>query len=86
VVALEMKFLDVILRHFFAKYDRVVEEGFPLIQKEYHNKLTLLGHEVCVDTGLETLSGTFLRVNSAGHLVLGLPDTSVREISIGDVK
>ncbi|MCC8194644.1 MAG: biotin--[acetyl-CoA-carboxylase] ligase [Deltaproteobacteria bacterium] len=86
VVASEIPFLKIILRHFFTAYDRVVERGFSIIQREYVQKLVLLGNEICVDTGSERLSGTFLRVNHAGRLVLCLEDASVREISVGDMR
>ena len=86
VVVSERRFLETILRHFHAVYDRVSEGGFSVIQREYIQRLTMLGDEICVETGSEKLSGTFLRVNRAGRLILGLQDSSVREISIGDMK
>lgn len=82
----ETRLLEAVLGRFFAAYEQVLERGFSVVREEYIQKLTSLGKEVCVDTGSETVSGTFLRVTYTGRLVLGLKDATVREICIGDMR
>lgn len=80
------RLLESVLGRFFAAYELVLEKGFSVIREEYVQKLTSLGEEVCVDTGSETVSGTFLRVTYTGRLVLGLENETVREICMGDMR
>lgn len=80
----EEDILQAVLRHFWAGYDRVLQNGFAAIAAAYMQHFPYLGRAVTIRHGTADVQGTVQTLSPDGKLILQTPQGQV-EISIGDM-
>ncbi|RMD62941.1 MAG: biotin--[acetyl-CoA-carboxylase] ligase [Alphaproteobacteria bacterium] len=77
--------LEAFARHFLARVDTWLNDGFAPIRRAWLERAHALEQEIHVRLAHETLTGTFRDLDETGALVLDLPGGSRRIITAGDV-
>lgn len=78
--------LEAFARHFMARTNRWLDDGFAPIRQAWIDHASGLGETVRVALPRETLEGRFEALDENGALVLALPDGRRRTITAGDVE
>ncbi len=78
--------LEAFARHFMARVNRWLDDGFPPIRQAWLDHAKGLGETVRVALPRETLEGRFETLDESGALILELPGGGRRTVTAGDVE
>jgi BirA family transcriptional regulator, biotin operon repressor / biotin---[acetyl-CoA-carboxylase] ligase len=78
-------FLDQLAHQFFSRYDAFLEEGFPMIIKEFRQRSPFLGSKIKVSLLEIEISGTAKDFTENGCLVLKTAEGEEQIVRAGDI-
>jgi len=78
-------FRDALLGEFFARYDRFLATGFPLIRREYRQRCAFLGREIEVRSPQGSVRGVARDISNSGELELLSADGQLHRLALGEI-
>src|SRR5574344_28362 len=74
----KQEFLEKILEQFFAEYETFLNDGFPMIRKEYISKTKIIGKNVNVSVWNDVFEGHVKDIDNQGNLILELQNGEIK--------
>lgn len=76
--------LEDFARYFLSWINRWAEEGFEAIGRQWRMRADGIGEDLALQLGQRELSGTFVKLDEQGRLVLSTPGQSERTVSVNE--